>query len=51
MEREFQDNEDILSLQPGQIEGRDLDLETHSNVSEVQRAEDDTLDLIRLVWR
>ena len=44
VEREFQDDEDILSLQPGQVEARDLDLDTHSNLSEIQRAEDDTSD-------
>ena len=35
VEREFQDNEDILSLQLGQIEARYLDLKTHFNVFEV----------------
>ena len=44
VERKFQDDEDILCLQPGQVEARDLDLDTHSNVSEIQRAEDDTSD-------
>ena len=44
VEREFQDDEDILSLQPGQVEARDLDLDTHSNMSEIQRAENDTSD-------
>ena len=42
--REFQDDEDILSLQLGQVEARDLDLDTHINVSVIQRAEDNTLD-------
>ena len=46
VEREFQDNEDILSLQPGQIEARDLNLDTHYNVPEIQRADDDTSDRI-----
>ena len=44
VERELQDDNDILSLQPGQVEARDLDLDTHSNMSEIQRAEDDTSD-------
>ena len=44
MEREFQDDEDILSLQPGQVKARDLDLDTHSNLPKIQRAEDDTSD-------
>ena len=35
MERELQDDEETLSLQPGQVEAKDLDLDTHSNVTEI----------------
>ena len=44
VQRDWPDDDDILSLQPGQGESRDLDLDSHSNASEQQKIEDDTSD-------
>ena len=37
VQRDWPDDDDILSLQPGQGESRDLDLDSHSNASEQQK--------------
>ena len=44
LERDLGDSDDILSLQPGQAESREMDLDSQSNFSEPRYAEDDTSD-------
>ena len=44
VERDLGDNDDILSLQPGQAESREMDLDSQSKFSEPRNAEDDTSD-------